>query len=82
MHTVDPSSTNSQGTALQEQNKMALLLGHGTRMGGPAWEEHALLRLKLIVCQGNRSSEKEQRGERRLKDRVVFFFSIENVFSI
>jgi hypothetical protein len=36
----------------------------------------------VSVCLESRPSEKEQRGERGLKDGVVFFYSTESIFSI
>lgn len=44
-------------------------------------EAHTL-EAKVSVCHESRPSEKEQRGERGLKDRVVFVFSMERIFSI
>lgn len=47
---------------------MKLLLGGRARMG----RAHTL-EAEVSVCLESRPSEKEQRGERGLKDGVVFF---------
>lgn len=71
---LTPALQTAKEQTLQEQkwNEAAL----------KRWQGSHTLEAKVSVCQESRPSEKEQREERGLKDRAVFVFSMERIFSI